>query len=89
MSYIYNFLYLIKQCVHCCILGLLPSTENDVKSFARETVVGGFLGVTVRKGSQLVRKKDDSKLHHSYEVHKKRQYSLFLYMLFLKCELPD
>eukprot|EP01032_Pedospumella_encystans_P008724 gene8724-10322_t len=48
--------------------GLLPSTENDVKSFARETVVGGFLGVTVKKGSQLVRKKDDSKLHHSYET---------------------
>ena len=64
---------------YCCFLGLLPSTENDVKSFARETVVGGFLGVTVKKGSQLVRKKDDSKLHHSYEVHDHRVLFYFIF----------
>ena len=33
-----------------------------------ETVIGGFLAVKVVRGGQLVRKKDDTKLHHSYEV---------------------
>lgn len=33
----------------------------------KEVVIGGFLGVSVRPGTQMVRKKDD-KLHHSYEV---------------------
>jgi hypothetical protein len=36
----------------------------------KEIIVGGFLGVRVSKGAQLVRKKDDAKLHHSYEVRK-------------------
>jgi hypothetical protein len=34
----------------------------------KEIIVGGFLGVRVSRGAQLVRKKDDAKLHHSYEV---------------------
>lgn len=37
-------------------------------SDAMETIVGGFLGVRVRKGAAPVKKKDDSKSHYSYEV---------------------
>jgi hypothetical protein len=34
----------------------------------KEMVVGGFLGVRVKTGTQMVKKRDDTKLHHSYEV---------------------
>lgn len=34
-----------------------------------ETIVGGFMGVRVRKGAAPVKKKEDGKMHYAYEVH--------------------
>ena len=42
--------------------------SSDSLEYGKETIVGGFLGVKVVKGSKMVRKKDDLKMHHSYEV---------------------
>lgn len=47
--------------------GQTPTAANAVVE-KYETVIGGFLVVKVVRGGQLVRKKDDAKLHHSYEV---------------------
>lgn len=48
--------------------GTAGAVQQDNGDGTAETIVGGFLGVRVRKGAAPVKKKDDSKSHYSYEV---------------------
>jgi hypothetical protein len=70
-----------KQHVHClphffthiytCVRSHSRAGTGSASPLPRdekEMVVGGFLGVRVKTGTQMVKKRDDTKLHHSYEV---------------------
>ena len=48
--------------------GMLGTSAADISEYSKETVVNGFLGIRVTKGTKQVRKKDDTKMHQSFEV---------------------